>query len=86
MLEIIHKIVKLAQKVDCHADKSARNDKNVVDCHTLPCGKSRNDRKNATFKKVDSRGEVPLEKHDSKHCGGAVAVLRGFWGRSYLDR
>ncbi|KAA8709825.1 hypothetical protein [Helicobacter canis] len=48
-----------------------------MDCHALPSGKARNDRKHALVK-VDS------SPNDSKICGIASLVLRDFWGRSYL--
>ena len=44
---------RAVDSMDCHADKSARNDKAAVDCHDLP-SKSRNDDKNSVNKKVDS--------------------------------
>ncbi len=47
-----------AKSMDCHADKSARNDSELdssVDCHATASAVSRNDNKNAVFQKVDSR-------------------------------
>ncbi|STO97712.1 hypothetical protein [Helicobacter canis] len=40
--------------MDCHADKSARNDKKAVDCHAAATAASRNDKNNAAKQKVDS--------------------------------
>ena len=42
--------------MDCHADKSARNDKatEAMDCHALPCGKSRNDKQNAFLRHCEA--------------------------------
>ena len=57
-----------------------------VDCHALPSGKARNDKKRA-LGKVDSRENVQKvseQQNDSKNCGIASLVLRDFWGRSYL--
>ena len=47
-------------KVDCHADKSARNDKKEVDCHDSATAESRNDSKNATSKNADSSDNAPF--------------------------
>ena len=53
--EAIHKKVDSSVRaVDCHADKSARNDKKAVDCHDFAGEKSRNDKNNAAKQKVDS--------------------------------
>ncbi|STO97312.1 glycosyltransferase [Helicobacter canis] len=47
-----------ATSMDCHADKSARNDSELdssVDCHANASAFARNDDKNAVLQKVDSR-------------------------------
>ena len=49
-----------------------------MDCHALPSGKTRNDKRHALVK-VDS------SPNDSKICGGALRVLGQFGGGSYLS-
>ena len=44
----------------------------LMDCHATASALARNDRNNATSKKVDSRSKAQPAHHDSKHCSGAL--------------
>ena len=56
-----------------------------VDCHAIATALARNDRKNTTSKKVDSRETAQLNHHDSRICGVASGAFCGFWGRARLE-
>ncbi|WP_170235134.1 glycosyltransferase [Helicobacter canis] len=56
----------------CHADKSARNDKNL-------------DSNNNAQKCLESTFENTHAQYDSKRCGGALQALGQFGGGSYLS-
>ena len=58
--------------MDCHADKSARNDRGVVDCHDFAAASL------AMTDKMSFFTTAVLLQHDSKHCGGAVGVFYKF--------
>ena len=49
------------ETMDCHADKSARNDRNNATFQSI-----------ASLEKVDSRSKAQPAHHDSKHCSGAL--------------
>ena len=50
--------------MDCHADKSARNDKaaEAMDCHALPCGKSRNDKAPPKLRHCEAKPKQSISK------------------------
>ena len=56
----------------CHADKSARNDKNL-------------DSNNNAQKCLESTFENTHDQYNSKRCGGALQALGQFGGGSYLS-
>ena len=74
-----------AKSMDCHADKSARNDSELdssVDCRATASAVSRNDYKNAAFQNEDSRENAQSlnESHaeakvDSMDCHATASAV-----------